>query len=144
MAINNQKSRAFIVTALGSFVFSLGACSFIARDADAYRQATREALMTQESAVEGCYDQAIAADASAGGQVVVNFVVEKKTGRLIEPAIDEQATNAPSSLSQCVLRSLEGVALAQPDRRQGQATFTWSFATRAAEGPVADASPASE
>jgi hypothetical protein len=32
------------------------------------------------------------------------------------------------TLSQCVLRAMDGVALNPPDKKEAQATFSWNFA----------------
>lgn len=110
-------------------------CSFYARDADSYRQVTRELVDTRGDAIKDCYDVALQTNETVGGRVVVNFIVEKKTGRIMSPAVDESATTAPAELAQCVVSAIDGLQLDPADAREGQATFAWEFqASGAAAG----------
>lgn len=106
-------------------VFSAG-CSFYARSADDYRQVTRELVDTRTNDIEDCYDVALQTNETVSGVVVLNFVVEKKTGKIMNPTLDPQST-APEELSKCVLAAVDGLQLDPPDAREGQATFTWRF-----------------
>lgn len=114
--------RALIVCSL------LSACSFYARGPEEYRSAVRTVLEAQRPKVQDCYKASYDADASAQGDVVVKFEVEKKTGKVVKPAIVPSGTTANPALQQCVLSSLEGLQLTPPDQRTGDATFTWTFA----------------
>jgi hypothetical protein len=102
-------------------------CSFHARDAESYRKATRELLETRNPDIKSCYDVELQRDPKAQGTVVVNFTVQKETGQIVEPKVDEVASSAPPSLGQCIVRSLDGLALQPPDERDGDATFRWEF-----------------
>ena len=113
------------------------ACTFIARGEDQYRTDTRAVLETKNSEIRGCYDSALASNPAQSGKVVVNFTVEKKTGKLTNIAVDPNETTAPESLQNCVVSALEGLVLTPEDRRDGQATFTWAFS-----GPNAAGKPA--
>ena len=101
-------------------------CSFYARDADSYRQVTRELVDTRGQELKDCYDVALQTNETVSGTVVVNFTVEKKTGKIMNPIIDPQTT-APAELSKCVVDAIDGLQLDPPDAREGQATFTWRF-----------------
>ena len=57
----------------------------------------------------------------------MKFQIEEETGKLVAPAVVPAQTTAPSPLTECVLRSLDGAVLAPPDARDGEATFTWDF-----------------
>jgi hypothetical protein len=101
-------------------------CSFYARDADSYRQVTRELVDTRGQELKDCYDVALQTNETVSGTVVVNFTVEKKTGKIMNPVLDP-ATTAPAELSKCVVDAIDGLQLDPPDAREGQATFTWRF-----------------
>jgi hypothetical protein len=102
-------------------------CTFIARDTETYKQETRKVLETKNSAIVGCYDQALAANPSQSGNVVVTFIVEKKTGNITNVSADPNQSTAPEALQTCVVTALEGLVLDPADQREGQATFTWTF-----------------
>ena len=101
-------------------------CTFIARSAEDYKAVTRELVDTKSGAITDCYDAALKTDEGATGKVVVNFTVEKKTGVITNPTVDESST-APAELGQCVVRAVDGLTLDPPDQRDGVATFTWEF-----------------
>jgi hypothetical protein len=104
-----------------------GGCSFHARDAESYRKDTRELLETKNTDLKACYDLELQRDPKAQGVVVVTFMVQKETGKIVEPKVDEVASSAPSTLGQCVVRLIDGLALQPPDERDGNATFRWEF-----------------
>lgn len=122
---------AFIVS-----VFAAG-CSFVARDTETYKNDTRTVLESKNSAIVSCYDSALAANPSQSGNVVVNFVVEKKTGAITNVSADPNTSTAPEGLQQCVVTALEGLTLDPADQREGQATFTWTFTAPAGAGKPA-------
>ena len=107
---------------------ALAGCSFYARGPDSYREAVRGMLETKRPDVEACYKRSYEADQSAQGRVVAKFDVEPKSGKVVRPEIVPEGTTANDALKQCVLSSLEGLTLAPPDQRKGEATFTWEFA----------------
>lgn len=102
-------------------------CTCIARDAETYKNETRSLLETRNKAVKDCYDVALTTDTKVQGDVVVNFTVEKKTGKIINTQVDTARTNAPESLSKCIVEAIDGLTLDPVDQRDGQATFTWKF-----------------
>jgi hypothetical protein len=101
-------------------------CSFHARDADTYRQVTRELVDTRSGDIKDCYDVALQTNETVSGKVVVNFLVEKKTGKVMNPVVDP-GTTAPPELAKCVVEAIDGLQLDPADAREGQATFTWDF-----------------
>lgn len=106
---------------------SLAGCSFMARSTEDYKADTRKLVSSKDSAVKACYDTQLAGNAAQSGKVVVNFTVEKKTGKVSNVAVDPKASTAPESLQSCVTGALEGLTLKPEDRRDGDATFTWVF-----------------
>ena len=106
---------------------SLGACSFHARGPDEYRMAVREVLDARQPDVHACYERAYTADERMKGRVVAKFQVAAKSGQLMSPQIVDEETTAPEPLKQCVLASLDGVTIAPPDQRTGDAKFVWDF-----------------
>ena len=124
-------NRATIASVIAA-TLGISACSgsFAVRDATAYQEDTRTVLMSQSSGVKSCYDRALAQDEGASGSVVVNFKVQAETGSIMDPALDEAETTAPSSLSNCVLNTLDGLTLDPADQNEGHATFRWNFSPR--------------
>jgi hypothetical protein len=127
-----------------SLIVSASACSFIARDTETYKKDTRSTLEGRSSDIKACYDSALAANPSQSGSVVVTFIVEKKTGTFANVAADPNQSTAPEGLQNCVVKALEGLKLAEPDQREGQATFQWSFDASGAGKPVEEAPAADD
>lgn len=115
---------------LVSVALSMG-CSFIARGEDQYRTDTRALLETRNADVRSCYDSELANNPGLSGDVIVNFTVEKKTGTVMNATAAEGST-APESLQTCVVTAVDGLALTPEDRRDGSATFTYTFTGPAA------------
>jgi hypothetical protein len=101
-------------------------CSFYARDAEDYKKVTRELVETKNTSIKDCYDVALATNETVSGSVVINFTVEKKTGKIMNPVVDP-SSSAPADLSTCVVSAIDGLILDPPDAREGQATFTWNL-----------------
>ena len=116
-------ARTLIV--LGAF--ALTACSFHARSADNYRKVTRDLLETKSDGITACYKEALKQTPGVSGTVTVNFEVEAKTGKVVNPAVDTEASTAPEQLHPCVLQALEGLTLDPPDQRTGQASFVYEL-----------------
>lgn len=124
-----NKLMASIVMIMG---VSLAACSasLAVRDATSYQADTRTVLMSHNNQVKACYDQALAQDQSTTGTVVVNFKVKAESGDIYDTEVNQDETTAPTSLSQCVLRTLDGLKLDPPDKNEGHASFRWDFNPR--------------
>jgi len=105
---------------------SLCGCQFYARSADDYRKATRDLLETKNADIKSCYDAQLKTNPTQTGKVVVHFTVEKETGKIKGPAVDGSST-APAELGACVVRAIDGLTLDPPDKRDGDATFSWEF-----------------
>jgi hypothetical protein len=120
-----------------ALTLTTAACSFYARGPEDYRDATQKVLDTRSQQMKSCYDETLRANPTAKGTVAVHFMVEKETGKLKDATLDKARTTAPEPLGQCVLKSLEGLALQPPDARDGDATFVWDFQVGAATAPPA-------
>lgn len=90
----------------------------IARGPDDYRTVTRSLVDTKQSAIEDCFN-------GSPGKVVVNFTVEKKTGKVTNATIDDKKSDAGAEVGKCVIAKLDGLTLGEPDMRDGAASFTW-------------------
>jgi hypothetical protein len=120
-----MKTKALLLTVLLSTGLST-ACQFYARDAKDYQKATRDLLDTKSAEIKACYESAKQADGKAKGTVVVHFLVEAKTGRVLAPEVLSEST-APKELGECVVKSINGLVLNPPDQRLGDATFSYEF-----------------
>jgi len=118
--------RSLQLTVAAALLCSVG-CSFHARDPDSYRADTRELMDTRSPDIKDCYDVALQTDEDVGGTVVVNFTVEPKTGKVLNPTVDQGRTDAPDELALCVVSAIDGLQLDPPDAREGLATFAWNF-----------------
>jgi hypothetical protein len=124
MLSNILKSLACISIIAASV---LPGCTCVARDAETYRADTRTLLETRNRAIKDCYDVALDDRPQARRQVVVKFKVEKKTGKILDTAVDGERTKAPEALSKCIVEAVDGLTLDPVDQREGQATFSWTF-----------------
>lgn len=108
---------------------SVGACSmsYYARSPEDYKQATRALLESRQSDFKQCYEGVIASTPDAAGTVAVQFVLEEKTGKIVQVSSLPEST-APEPLRECVVNGLNGLALDPPDQRKGVATMTFDFA----------------
>ncbi len=112
---------------LGLAVTATTACQYHARSAEKYRDATQELLLTRQNEIQGCYDNILKQDKAAQGLVKINFTVQKDTGTIVDPAVDADGTTAPTELGDCIVNSIQGLALTPPDARDGLASFTYEF-----------------
>lgn len=141
-----SKSLSFVALTLA---FTTG-CSFAARSPDMYREDVQKVLDGQGASVQACFTDVLKTDKAAGGTVTVRFTVAKDTGAFEGASVDAARTTAPEAVSQCVLKSLEGLVLQPGDAQQGDATFAWEFKANPAkevmepaESPEPAAPPAS-
>lgn len=112
--------------------FTSSACSFIARDTPTYERDTSALLDTRSGQLQACYDDELKRNPAMAGKLTVTFTVEKKTGKVTLLAWDKNQTTVSETLATCVLTALDGLALADPDQRDGIATFTYTFRNSAA------------
>jgi hypothetical protein len=103
------------------------ACSFIARDEARYERDTSALLDTREDQLRACYDAELRRNPSLVGKLTVIFTVEKKTGEITQLTWDRNRTTVDELLATCVVTALDGLQLAPPDRRDAEATFSYSF-----------------
>lgn len=103
------------------------ACGGTARGLEAYRDDTSKLLETRNAQLQSCYGDALKTDAKLSGTVTVQFVVEQKTGTITKPSVDQSKSTAPPVLGDCVVKAIDGLTLAPPDRNEGRATFVYEF-----------------
>lgn len=108
-------------------VLAVAGCSFVARDTATYERDTAALLDTRDEQVRRCFEAELAHNPDLIGKLTVTFTVEKQTGKLTVLSWDRNRSSVNDSLATCVLTAFEGLALAEPDRRDGEATFTYSF-----------------
>jgi hypothetical protein len=102
-------------------------CSFHARSPDEYRDATQALLDTKSADIKTCYDTALQGKNDLAGTVTVHFTVEAETGKIGNVSADAAKTQAPDVLTQCVVKSIDGLALNPPDANPGDGTFEYQF-----------------
>jgi len=115
-------------------------CSFAARSPEMYRDDTKAVLETKNNDIRACYDGVLKATPGVGGKVTVKFNVETEAGKFTNIAVDKPNTTAPADVADCVVKSINGLGVTPPDKREGEATFVWDFA---APGPGVFAAPKS-
>lgn len=105
-------------------------CGFAARSPDMYRDDTKAVLESKNNDIKACYDGILKTTPGAGGKVTINFEVETEAGKIVNVVVDKANTTAPAPVQECVTKSLNGLALAPPDKRLGQATWVYDFAPK--------------
>jgi len=115
-----RHSKTIIVRALACIGLAALTTACIARGPEDYRQVTRSLVDSQKAEIQGCFS-------GAPGKVVVDFTVEKKTGKISNAKIDESKSTAGAEVGSCIVSKIEGLTLEQPDMRDGAANFTWQF-----------------
>jgi hypothetical protein len=112
---------------------AMTACSGTARGLEAYRTDTQKLLDTRSAQLQSCYDDALKANTKLAGTVTVQFVVEKKSGTIMNAVVDAPHSTAPAPLGDCVVKAIDGLTLDPADRNEGRATFVYEF--KPASGP---------
>lgn len=118
---------ALLTTLACAAGFASSACSFIARDTQTYERDTSALLDTRASQLQACYDDELKRNPDMAGKLTVTFTVEKKTGKVTLLAWDKDRTTVSETLATCVITAIDGLALAEPDQRDGIATFSYTF-----------------
>lgn len=121
-----MKNILTIVIAAASLA-SVAGCSFAARSPEMYRDETKAVLDTKSNDIRACYDGVLHGTPGAQGKVTVTFDVETEQGKITNIAVDQANTTAPPPVAECVTKSIDGLGLTPPDKRTGQATFSWEF-----------------
>ncbi len=106
-------------------ILALSACA-TSRSAKRYRDDTHSLLESRSTALQACYEKALASAPQLEGSVTIHFVVEKRTGRFKDPTFATDPT-PPQPLVFCVLGALDGLQLDPPDAKEGRATFVYQF-----------------
>jgi hypothetical protein len=104
-----------------------------------YRDDTKAVLDTKSNDIRASYDGVLKSNPGVGGKVTVKFEVETEQGKIVNVAVDKPNTTAPDPVAECVTKSITGLGISPPDKRVGQATFTWEFS---APAPGVYSSPA--
>ena len=120
-----------------ALVAGVAGCSFAARSPDMYRDDTQNLLATKNAQVKSCYDEALKTNKDLQGKVTIKLLVEHETGKVTNVAADPAGTTAPEQLTKCVVDSLQGLVLAPPDQRDGDASFVYDFTVGAPPAPAA-------
>jgi hypothetical protein len=114
-------------TVLAALLVFAPGCSYLARDTATYERDTSALLDTRADAMQACYDAELARNRSLVGKLTVHFKVEKRTGKLVALEWDRNRSSVSDTLATCVVSALYGLELAEADRRDGDATFTYVF-----------------
>ncbi|MEO7733248.1 MAG: AgmX/PglI C-terminal domain-containing protein [Kofleriaceae bacterium] len=125
---------------LGAALASIAACGGSSRNVASYRDDTASLLETRNPELKACYEAALQADTKLAGTVTVQFVVQGESGTIKNPTIDPTRSTATPALGECVLKAINGLVLAPPDRNEGRATYTYEFRPDAAPTAVPAAS----
>ena len=118
-------SCAARLASLAGICAALSGCAV--RSPDMYRDDTRRLLDGKRSILAACYDAELQTHPTASGRVIVRFTIERNSGKVVNPQIDDLLSTPNRTLRGCVLDALQGLVLAPPDERNGDATFTWDF-----------------
>lgn len=150
--MSNSLVRALRLVPLLALVPWLG-CVLLIREPQAYQEDVIELVFAGDEAVSVCYEQALQdrqlaiertereaqglyADIGPAvteqirkeaGLVVVRFRVEAGTGKLTDPQVDATQTTAPAIAVECVLASLDGLVLEDPDHKAADVTLAWKM-----------------
>lgn len=111
----NMLIRTILCTGL-----ALATTACIARGPDDYRKVTRSLVDTKKAQIEDCFS-------GQKGKVVVNFTVEKKSGKITNATLDDKKSTTSAEVGSCVVGKIDGLTLKEPDMRDGAATFTWVY-----------------
>jgi hypothetical protein len=118
-------------------LIALSACAY--RSPEMYRDDTGKVLETKNAEIKSCYDGFLKGNQGAGGKVTVNFEIETEAGKIQNVTIDKANTTAPPELAACVKKSIEGLAVTPPDRKEGRGTWVYEFSQPPAAAPAAPA-----
>ena len=104
-----------------------GSSACAVRSPEMYRDDTRKLLTSKRPVLAACYDAELQTHPDATGKVIVHFTIERDSGRVLNPRIDDLLSTPNRTLRGCVLDAMRDLVLAPPDDRNGDATFTWEF-----------------
>ena len=123
-----RQGRACALLAAVLLLYCAAAASgCVVRSPDMYRDDTRRLLDSKRPILAACYDAELQTQPTATGKVIVRFTIERDTGKLVRPQIDDLLSTPNRTLRGCVLDVLRDLTLAPPDERNGDATFSLEF-----------------
>jgi hypothetical protein len=99
----------------------------ILRSTEDYKTDTQKLLDSREGRIQECYDAVRSSDPNAAGDVVVHFMVDKKTGDFSAVEVVAEKTTAPGPVAECVTSNIGDLVLVEGDMANGDGTFTWRF-----------------
>ena len=117
------------VLALACALSSAAGCSYVRRNATTYRTDTVALVQESRQDVQACYASVLANDPTAAGDVTIRFFVGKRSGRIVDAKVVDEETTAAPAVGECVVHNIEGLKLADEDRRQANAVFVWRFSS---------------
>lgn len=111
---------------------ALAGCSVAARSPEMYRDETNKVLAAKNEEIRACYDGVLKSTPGASGRVTVHFDMpadgDQNAGKVANVQVDPGGTTAPPPVAECVTKTITGAGpLNPPDKRLGQATYTWEF-----------------
>ncbi len=110
-----------------------------ARTPDMYRDDTGAVLAKKNDDIRACYDGVLKATPTASGTLTVMFDVEEDTGKIANVSVDKAHSTAPDPVADCVTKTIAGLALAPPDGKKGEGTWTYQFDAPVPPPPAAPA-----
>lgn len=116
-----MKTTLVIVASLAT----LAGCAY--RSPEMYRDDTTKSLQTKSEEIRMCYDGVLKSTPTAAGTVTVNFEVETEEGKITNVQVDKAKSTAPDAVGECVTKAITGLVVPPPDKKTGQATYTWDF-----------------
>jgi hypothetical protein len=123
--------KLFLALSVVSLTTVFGGCAV--RSDSIYAKDVEALLETRGSQVSQCYGDLLKSNPTLTGTVAVKLKVEEDTGNVVDPQVDTAQTTAPPELQQCVIASLNGLALVPADTsRPGVGVYVWSFQPPAA------------
>jgi hypothetical protein len=133
--------KLYLALSVVSLTTVFGGCAV--RSDSVYAKDVEAMLETRGSQVSQCYGDLLKSNPALAGTVAVKLKVEEDTGNVIDPQVEPSQTTAPPELQQCVIASLNGLALVPADTsRPGVGVYVWSFQPPVTGGAAALPPPA--
>ena len=121
-------ARTTTLVATLTTTLTTGCGGYLARNTATYEADTSALLDTRAAEVEACYAAELERNPKLVlGTLTVTFTVNKHTGKLSPASQDRNRTTVSELLATCVVTALAGLELGEADRRDGEATFRYSF-----------------
>ena len=123
-----MKTKLLIVSAMS--LVAVAGCGAAVRDQTMWNADVGKAFGTKQGDMQSCYDNILKTDPKAAGKVAIAFDVETEGGKIQNVTVEKGASTAPEPLQQCVVQSLQGLAVSPPDAKLGQGKWTFEFAPK--------------